>query len=280
MRVLTLSWEYPPLVYGGLGRHVGALTRALAAEGHAVTAATQGAGGDEVDEGVQVLRADPADPVAPRADLLAWVATLGHALTRTALRAKGGFDVLHAHDWVVGQAAATVQDVLGLPLVVTFHATEAGRHQGWLPGPLSRSVHATEAWLAGRAHRTIACSRAAAADVRALFGLAADRVAVVPNGIDPAAWDGPRPAGSGHGPLVVLTARLEYEKGVHTLLRAVPELRRRHPDLRVVVAGTGTYEAELHALAATLRPRGAVRFAGRIDDGELAALMRSADVAV
>ncbi|MEU7575810.1 MULTISPECIES: glycogen/starch synthase, partial [Micromonospora] len=37
LRVLLLSWEYPPVLVGGLGRHVHALSVALAAAGHEVT---------------------------------------------------------------------------------------------------------------------------------------------------------------------------------------------------------------------------------------------------
>src|SRR3954465_9658037 len=36
LRVLMLSWEYPPVVVGGLGRHVHALATALADAGHDV----------------------------------------------------------------------------------------------------------------------------------------------------------------------------------------------------------------------------------------------------
>ncbi|MEU4338299.1 glycogen/starch synthase, partial [Micromonospora lupini] len=36
-RILMLSWEYPPVLVGGLGRHVHALSVALAAAGHDVT---------------------------------------------------------------------------------------------------------------------------------------------------------------------------------------------------------------------------------------------------
>ncbi|MET7668220.1 glycogen/starch synthase, partial [Micromonospora luteifusca] len=40
-RILMLSWEYPPVLVGGLGRHVHALSVALAAAGHEVTVVTR-----------------------------------------------------------------------------------------------------------------------------------------------------------------------------------------------------------------------------------------------
>jgi glycogen(starch) synthase len=71
-----------------------------------------------------------------------------------------------------------------------------------------------------------------------------------------------------------------YEKGVQDLLAAVPRLRRRHPGLRVVVAGTGPAEAELRERARALRLGRAVAFAGFVPDAELAALVAAADCAV
>jgi glycogen(starch) synthase len=288
-----LSWEYPPVVYGGLGRHVHALAESLTAAGHDVTVVTQYAAGtslDEVVNGVRVVRVPDDPPLVPREDLLAWVMAFNHALARTALRiaAHEPFDVVHAHDWLVAHAANTVKEVGEVPLVATMHATEAGRHQGWLPTPLSKAIHTVEWWLTFAARRVITCSSHMRWEVTRLFDLPPDSVDVVPNGIDLDSWrvdEGAALAArtayaAGDGPLLAYTGRLEYEKGVHTLLRAMPRLRRRHPGLRLVVAGTGTHEAELHALAKQLRLGRSVRFVGFLDADELAALAAAADAAI
>ena len=86
---------------------------------------------------MRIVRA-PEDPVTfPLAtgSLLAWTMAFNHTLTRAALRAAGtrDYDVIHAHDWLVAHTAVTLAEHLDLPLVTTIHATEAGRHQGWLP---------------------------------------------------------------------------------------------------------------------------------------------------
>src|SRR4051794_8082140 len=288
-----LSWEYPPVMYGGLGRHVHALSEALTMAGHEVTVVTQHAAGasyDEVVGGVRVVRAPADPPLVPRDDLLAWVMSLNHSLGRAATQVAthSSFDVVHAHDWVVAHAAAAVKGAARLPLVATMHATEAGRHQGWLPGPLSRAIHTTEWWLTFEARRVITCSSHMRWEVTRLFDLPPDSVNVVPNGITPQTWqvpdDGVATARntyvSADGPLIAYTGRLEYEKGVHTLLRAMPRLRRRLPGVRLVVAGTGTHEAELRALARSLRLGRAVTFTGFLDQDVLAVLATAADVAV
>jgi glycogen(starch) synthase len=293
VRVLMLSWEYPPVMYGGLGRHAHALAEALAGAGHAVTVVTQhapDAAYDEVVNGVRVIRVPPDPPLVPREDLLAWVLSLNHSLGRAAsqIATQSTFDVVHVHDWVVAHAAAAVKNASGLPLVATMHATEAGRHQGWLPGALSKAIHTTEWWLTFEARRVITCSSHMRWEVTRLFDLPPDSVDVVPNGIQLDTWHVPeqralaarREWAAGDAPLVAYTGRLEYEKGVHTLLQALPRLRRRFPGVRLVLAGTGTHENELRALARSLRLGRAVTFAGFLDHDELAVLAAAADVAV
>lgn len=294
MRVLVLSWEWPPVLYGGLGRHVHALAHALTRAGHEVVVVTQHADDapyEEVVDGVRVVRVPEDPPLVPRADLLTWVLALNHALARAALRVGAELrpDVVHAHDWVVAHAGAAVRDGLGVPLVATIHATEAGRHQGWLPGSDNRAIHSIEWWLTSAARRVIACSSHMRWEITQLFGVPGDVVDVVPNGLDPAAWQvdparvqaaraeyAPEPG----SPLVVFTGRLEYEKGVHHLLAAVPRLRARHPAVHVAVAGRGTYSTELRDLAAHLRLGWEVRFPGYLDECSLRALAAAADVAV
>jgi len=274
VRILTLSWEYPPLVYGGLGRHVGALSEALAAAGHqvSVVAPQHPEGRPEAASRVRVMRA-PTEPVATMTDLLSFVDTLGDALVQATLSANGSYDVVTAHDWVVGRAAAAVAEALGLPLVSTVHATEAGRHQGWLPGELSRAIHAIEGALCARSVRVVVCSAAMRRDVQQLFGLPAERVAVIANGITTDDWPAGLPVRERDTSTLLFAGRLEYEKGVHVLLDALPRIRRARPGLELVVAGTGTYETALHELAASSRLAG-VRFLGRVPDSELVALIQ------
>ena len=285
-----LSWEYPPLIVGGLGRHVGALSRHLAAAGHDVRVVSRG-GTDLPDgryDGVSVRRAaiDPIDLNFTTESLLAWSQAFEHTLVRAALPVVRDWcpDVIHAHDWLVTQSAVTLAEVTGRPIVATIHATESGRHQGWLPAPLNRAVHSVERWLVGEAAQVITCSSFMHDEVRRLFDVSAGRVDVVPNGLEADAWTVPesvraaaraRFGGGDHGPLLVFAGRLVHEKGLHTALAALSRLRRAFPGARLIVAGTGPLEDELRA---TARPLGdGVQWAGFLPEHDLAALFAAAD---
>ena len=300
MRVLIVSWEYPPVVIGGLGRHVHALARRLATAGHDVRVlARQPAGTDasthptesQLADGVQVLRVaeDPAHLEFER-DMVAWTLAMSHAMVRATPRWLDGWqpDVVHAHDWLVAHAAIGIAELLDVPLVATMHATEAGRHAGWLTGIVSQQVHSVEWWLAQRADALITCSEAMRAEVSCLFDRDPADIRVLHNGIEPRRWrvrraevDAARALyAPDRAPLLLYFGRLEYEKGVHDLIAALPRIRRAHPGTRLLIAGAGTQLEFLVEQARTHRVRRAVRLVGHLPDAELATLLAAVDAVV
>jgi glycogen synthase len=294
LRVLMLSWEFPPVVVGGLGRHVHQLSTALVAAGHEVTVVTRHAPGAPLEEyvkGVRVLRAPEDPPLFPLStpNLLAWTMAFNHTLTRAALRAAetAEFDVIHAHDWLVTHTAVTLKEHLDLPLIATIHATEAGRHQGWLPGEMNKCIHSVEYWLGHEANRVLVCSGYMRWEVSRLLELATDKIEVVPNGVDPSVWQAvPRAVAearsryAGGGPLVGFAGRLVYEKGVQDLIAAMPRLRVHHPGLRVVISGDGPYKQELQEEVRGRRLQRAVSFTGFLGESDLPAVLAAMDTVV
>ncbi len=293
-RVLMLSWEYPPVVVGGLGRHVHALSTALVRAGHEVTVVTRHAPGaplEEYAEGVRIVRAPEDPPLFPLdpENMLAWTMAFNHTLTRSALRAaeNGEYDVIHAHDWLVAHTAVTLKEHLDLPLVATIHATEAGRHQGWLPDPMNKAIHSVEWWLANEACLVIVCSEYMRWEVNRLLEIPTDRIEAVPNGVDVGAFQASaravvaaRARFAGTGPMVGFAGRLVYEKGVQDLLAAVPRLAAEHQGLRVVLAGDGPYKAELVDEIRRHRLHDTVTFTGFLGVGQLPAVMAATDAMV
>jgi len=284
MRIALVSWEYPPVVVGGLGAHVDGLSRAFARAGHDVVVLTRAhpyAPGDEEVEGVRVLRAHTDLPWVAPDDPVAAVASGNHALVKAAGRLGSWVpDVVHAHDWLGAWAGDTLRGLWDVPLVATVHATEMGRHQGRLFTAVSQTINAVEWWLTYQAQRVICCSRYMVEEVLATFQLPADKVDMVPNGVEVQRWRPAAPPGPSDHPTIVSWGRLEYEKGFQTLLGAVARLRPEFPELRAVVVGRGSYADELRGQSRELGVDDVVRFAGFVPDDELVAMLAAAACAV
>ena len=300
MKVLMVSWEYPPVVIGGLGRHVHHLSTALAAAGHEVVVLSRRPSGtdpsthpssDEISEDVRVVAAaqDPHEFTFSQ-DMMAWTLAMGHAMIRTGLSLKGTSsdhpwrpDVVHAHDWLVAHPAVALAEFYDVPMVSTIHATEAGRHSGWVSGSLSRQVHAVESWLVRESDSLITCSASMCDEITELFGPGLAEVTVIRNGIEAARWpfaSRRRRGVASRQPELLFVGRLEYEKGVHDAIAALPRIRRFHPGTTLTIAGEGTQQAWLVERARKHRVLKATRFVGRLDHDELLAALHRADAAV
>jgi glycosyltransferase involved in cell wall biosynthesis len=133
--------------------------------------------------------------------------------------------------------------------------------------------------LAHRAAKVITITEALARFQVERVGLPADKVEVIHYGLDdlPAAW-GSNPAD--HVPpearVLLAVCRLEPQKGLDVAVRALPDIRVRHPGAELVVLGEGPQRAELERLAAELQVP--VHLLGRVPD--VAAWLRRADVLV
>ncbi|AWV48197.1 glycosyltransferase family 1 protein [Mycobacterium leprae] len=297
MKILIVSWEYPPVVIGGLGRHVHHLSTALAAAGHDVVVLSRRPSGtdpcthptsDEISEGVRVIAAaqDPHEFTFSN-DMMAWTLAMGHAMIRTGLsltRHSSDLpwrpDVVHAHDWLVAHPAITLAQFYDVPMVSTIHATEAGRHSGWVSGALSRQVHAVESWLVRESDSLITCSASMCNEIIELFGPGLAEITVIRNGIDPARWPfAARRARTGPAELLYV-GRLEYEKGVHDVIAALPRIRRSYPGTTLTIAGEGTQQDWLVDQARKYKVIKATRFVGHLNHNELLAALQRADAAV
>lgn len=294
MRIVMLSWEYPPHMVGGLGRHVTDLTDALAQIGVEVHIVTpnlhHGANEERTARGVYVHRV-AVPPVADRT-FFPLTQELNSALRHAALdlhRRIGGFDLIHAHDWLVAPAGMTLKRFCHAPLLATIHATERGRQQGHLTTDLSIQIDRLERLLASEAIRVIACSHFMAHEICTAFDTPRERIEVVPNGvvIRPAPFDSDeerlafrRRFVRDDQQLVFSVGRIVYEKGLHLLVDAWSQVLIQFPQARLVIAGVGAYLDALRERAQQAGLADSILFTGRISDDERDRLYHAADAAV
>ncbi|MGI6658441.1 MAG: glycosyltransferase family 4 protein [Dethiobacteraceae bacterium] len=291
MRVLMFSWEYPPRVIGGLARHVAELSMALQAENTQVDVITideEGTAAEaEIIHGVRVWRIRPYHLV-PR-DFISGILQYNLAMlekTLALVRQGEDYDLIHAHDWLAAYAARAVKHALKKPLVATIHATEYGRNRG-LHTEEQRYISDVEWWLTYEAWQVICCSHYMRAELQRIFHLPEDKIAVIPNGVDPQQLlTAPLTAAeraqyaAADEKIVFFIGRLVQEKGVHILLEAVPHVLAAVPKTKFVIAGRGPAWDALHRQARKMGIEQHLYFTGYIDDATRNKLYQAAAAAV
>ena len=243
---------------GGSERHLLTLLPALAARG--VDVRFLGLDDDSRAPGpfYEALTVPYARVPAPR-DLDPRLAWQVRAQTRDA-------DIVHTH-----LVHADVYGALGADrLVSTKHNDDPFR---------AGAFRFFERALARKAAKVIAITEALAHFQVERVGLPANKVEVIHYGLDdlPAAW-GSNPADDVPAQARVLLAvcRLEPQKGLDIAVRALPDIRTRHPTAELVVLGEGPQRPDLEQLAANLEVP--VHLLGRVPD--VAAWLQRADVLV
>jgi glycogen(starch) synthase len=293
-RVLILSWEYPPLVEGGLARHVRKLSEALVERGvevHVLTRGGEESPEEEVVGGVFVHRIREPQRPTDLGEFVTWVERMNSDMLAAGVELgdRHEFDLVHGHDWLVANAGDHLARRFDAPLVTTIHATEYGRHQGWVDKHPQTYIHGVERWITNRSQRVIACSHYMREQIAEVFAVEEDRITVIPNGIDPGDLPEGDPAtlarlradfAAQDEKLVLLIGRLVYEKGFQLALEAMPSVIKAVPNTRFLVAGSGTHEEELHRQARKLKLMEHGTFLGWIGDDVLHSLYRIADLTV
>ncbi|WP_218082309.1 glycosyltransferase family 4 protein [Anthocerotibacter panamensis] len=293
MKILALTWEFPPRIVGGIARHVAELYPEIVALGHEVHLLTVEFGDApayEVVDGIHIYRL----PVAPSNGFFDWVVKFNDAmglyggkLIKDAAENAEPFEVLHAHDWLVGDAAIALKRIFRIPLVATIHATEYGRNNG-IRTEVQRYIHGKENLLTFEAWRVIVCTEYMKGEVNRAFLCPEDKVDVIANGIraekkqlpddfDRASFR--RHFAYDHEKIVYYVGRMAYEKGVQVLVEAMPKVLWEYPATKFVIIGggnTSAYRRRVDELGVTKN----VYFTGFMQDEDLDKFQTVADCAV
>ena len=290
MKILMLTWEYPPRIVGGIARVVHDLSKRLIKDGHDVTVVTYRDGDTpyyENDKGVEVYRVDNY-MIRPN-NFIDWIMQLNFNMVAKAseiIAKEGKFDVIHAHDWLVANAAKTLKHAYDIPLVSTIHATESGRNSG-IHDDTQRYINDTEWMLTYESTEVIVNSNFMKGHVQGLFGLPFDKIDVIPNGINLTNFNGierdyefRRQYALDNEKIILYMGRLVYEKGIQHLIAAMPKILNGYHDAKLVIAGKGGMMDELKAQAKAMGIENKIYFTGYLNAKQVQKMYKCADIAV
>ena len=290
MKILALAWEFPPRIVGGIARHVAELYPEVIGLGHEVHLLTVEFGSApkyEVVEGIHLYRCR----VDRSNDFFHWIANMNDSMGSIGgklLKKHGNFDLIHAHDWLVGDAAIALKHTFKLPIVATIHATEYGRYNG-IHNSRQQYINGKEKLLAHEAWRIIVCSEYMREEIQRVLHSPPDKIDVIYNGI--------RPEKKHHGnnfdrtkfrrrfandqeKIVYYVGRMTYEKGISVLLDAAPKvIHAMGGGVKFVIIGGGNTN-RLKQQARSLNIWQQCYFTGFMSDDDLDKFQTIADCAV
>ena len=290
MKILMLTWEYPPRIVGGIARVVHDLSHRMIKDGHEVTVITYKDGNApyvEDDKGVKVYRVDNY-MINPN-NFIDWIMQLNFNMLAKAneiISKEGKFDVIHAHDWLVTYAAKALKESYKIPIVATIHATENGRNSG-IHDETQRYINDTEWMLTYETTEVIVNSNYMKNELQRIFGLPFEKINVIPNGINLTNFSGVerdydfrRQFAMDNEKIILYVGRLVYEKGVQNLIGAMPKILSNYHDAKLVICGKGGMMDELKQEARNLGIENKVYFAGYCDSKKIQKMYKCADIAV
>ena len=306
-----ISWEYSPHVVGGLGKHVSELVPALSQidldqEPLSIDVLTLDHSAEfrqqqpELGTGLvayerqseyltvyRVRRAIPNNegPDDTYQNIIADNYVLVGAAQRLAQYQQ--YDIVHIHDWLTGEAGIVLKHAWKIPLVVTIHATEQGRHQGYLPNLLSCQIDHMEWRICYEAWHIIVCSEFMKTELSRQNGVPQDKITMIPNGINfnelhqlpDYQLQALRQRYVGQNEhLLFYVGRITHEKGPQILIRAMPYILAQMSDVYLLLAGKNG--ESLLPLAQDAGVAHAIKFLGYISDQERDVFYQATDTAI
>jgi len=294
-RVAFLSIHSSPLAVpgtgdaGGMNVYVDSLARTLAGRGVRVDVFTRRVDGAAPDEtevapGYCVVQVDAAG--VDRADL---VGSFAEGVAKWIVGHDATPDLVHSHYWLSGWAGVLLQEVLSVPLAISFHTLGRVKEATRAPGEPRESLVriAAETEVVARAGCVVASTPAEAANLIEHYQANPERICVSPPGVDhtvfrPGSKERARARlGLEAGPLVAFVGRIQPLKGIDVAVKAIARL----DGVRLLVVGGPSGPAgesellHLESMAASLAP-GRVSFLPPRPHRDIACVYRAADAVI
>jgi len=277
MNIVMLVYEFPPRIIGGLGTYAGEISQQLVKLGHDVAVVTMNDGklpDRETWHGVEVHRPAHVDltdslPALVHEDLRRWgrglkffsdifaynVIGASKIVNELVHKEEKKVDIISAHDWLSVVAGTCCKRELNVPLVFHVHSTERGRTMGG-GSPVVNALEST----GGSVSDAVVTVSYAMRDELLGLGFPEKKIRVCYDGVDPSKYDASKVNperirklreryGLTDGDRVILyVGRLTAVKGVDRLVNAVPRIREKIPNVKLIVLGLGDMQEYLAGL--------------------------------
>jgi glycosyltransferase involved in cell wall biosynthesis len=288
MRIAMLSWEsLHSICVGGVGMHVTELAAALERRGHELHVFTRMGPGQphyaRID-GVHHHRC----PFDLHPNFVDEVNNMCRSFVHHVYQTEnyiGPFDVIHAHDWLAGNALIWIKQGCGRKSILTLHSTEYGRCGNNFWNGQSERIRDQERGATYWADRVIAVSNHLRDEIAWMYEVPRWKTWTIYNGVNPRNYDaivdpaevkrryqiGPM------DPTVLFSGRLVYQKGADLLVEAIPSVLKFFPHAKFVFAGDGEMRSQVEHRTRELGIAQATRFLGFQANGTLTNLYKACD---
>jgi glycosyltransferase involved in cell wall biosynthesis len=245
MKICIVSQEYPPETgHGGIGAYACTISRALARLGHGVFVVSSTSDAKEKHyeaDGVNVLRLPLSAPKVithrKAVDLISYSKKVSAAVR--ALNDSVGLDVVEFPDLAAEGHALIRNGKTPLPAVTRIHTPLylVFKHDKRAWTAQTRAMSELENEVIHNSPFLTAPSRFVAERVSEDLGIERAKIRVVPNAVDCARFAASEESDDC---TILCVGRLQYLKGTHVLVKAVPQILERFPKARFVFAGRDT----------------------------------------
>jgi len=289
MRIAVLSWEsLHSIPVGGVGVHVTELAAALERKHHDVHVFTRVGHGQphysQID-GVHYHRC----PFDLQPNFVDEINNMCRSFVHHIFQTEdyiGAFDIIHAHDWVTGNALIWIKQGRKRATVATLHSTEYGRSGNYFWNGQSERIREQERAVAYWADRLIAVSNHLRDEIAWMYEVPSWKMTTIYNGVNYRNYNGSIDPGEvkaayGIGPMdptVLFSGRMVVQKGPDLLVEAIPHILKFHPHAKFVFAGDGEMRASVEQRCHQLGIAHATRFLGFQTNGTLTNLYKACDV--
>ncbi|MBS7643893.1 glycosyltransferase family 4 protein [Candidatus Bathyarchaeota archaeon] len=271
---------------GGVLSHVIGLASQLERSGHEVVIITKQTNNLKECDGFRNVKTVPSKYVKPLIPFPTILVPPNPYEIQEIIK-REGFDIVHAHHAFTPTSLLSIAAAkrLGIPAVLTNHTTFLASSEGYLWEPTSYILFPLRRYIR-KADRIIAVSKTAAD----FIGHFADkqRIVIIPNAVDTLRFNpaicnvktrSRFPTLEGE-PTILYVGRLVHRKGIHVLIKAMPQVIEVFPKASLIIVGKGYMQYFLRLLSKTLNLDEHIKFLNCIPDDDLPDLYKISDVFV